>query len=194
MSRRHLKHPPQETLYRVVRAEWSDPLDASFSQMAGDRRWNTVEFPALYCCCSLPVARGITRDLFKLSGIEVEDLQPAWRPRLVELAWGGEVVDVSTPEGVAAAGFSPEYPEGVSKRLTRAAATEWHEAGDEGVACRSASLARLGFADWTGPFSRWSEIAIFTENCEARPVRTGHRDDTFWMSAGPGEEPGGVTG
>jgi len=190
MSRRTLKHA-KGTLYRVVRAGWDDPLDASFSQRAGDRRWNTVEFPALYCCCSLPVARGIARDLFKLAGIEWEDLQPAWRPRLVDLTWEGEVVDVSTPEGIAEAGFPPDYPAGVSKRLTRAAATQWHEAGDEGVACRSASLWRLGFSDWTGLHSRWSELAIFVENCGTRPVWTGHRDDPFWLSPGPGEPEAG---
>jgi hypothetical protein len=157
-------------------------MDASFSQRAGDRRWNTVEFPALYCCCSVLVARGVTRDLLRLTGAEVEDLQPAFRPRLVELAWSGEVVDVSTPEGIAAAGFAADYPAGVSKRLTRAAATQWHEEGDEGVVCRSASLWRLGFSDWTGSHSRWSELAIFVENCSVAPVRKGHRDDLEWLT------------
>lgn len=181
MSRRHLNHSAGP-LYRVVRAGWTDPLDASFSQTAGDRRWNTAEFPALYCCCSLAVARGVTRDLLKLTGAEVEDLQPSYRPRLIELAWTGDVVDVSTVEGIAAAGFPPDYPSGVSRGLTRAAATRWQAEGDEGVACRSASLWRLGFSDWTGVYSRWSELAIFVENCGTRPAWTGHRDGTDWLA------------
>jgi hypothetical protein len=182
MSRLHLSHRDRP-LYRVVRAGWPDPLDASFSQKAGDRRWNTVGFPALYCCCSVLVARGIARDLLKLAAIEVEDLQPAFRPRLVEVAWRGAVVDVSTAAGVAAAGLPPGYPAGVTKELTRSLASQWHAAGDEGVACRSASLWRLGFSDWTGPCFRWSELAIFVESCGVRPTWTGHRDDPGWLTA-----------
>jgi RES domain-containing protein len=172
-------------LYRVVRAGWSDPLDATWSQTAGDRRWNTVDFPALYCCRSLEVARAITRDLLGLAGIELEDFQPAYRPRLVEVGWAGELVDVATSPGVAAAGFPASYPEGVDRAATRRAAVRWHRQGREGIACRSASLHRLGFAEWTGPPERWSEAALFVDRCRTAPVRLGHRDDRGWLQPPP---------
>jgi RES domain-containing protein len=168
-------------LYRVVRAGWSDPLDASFSQRAADRRWNTKDFPALYCCLSEEVARAVTRDLLGVAGVEIDDLQPAYRPRLVEVGWSGEVIDVATVPGVAGAGFPASYPEGVERSTTRRAAARWHRQGREGVACRSASLSRLGFTDWTGPCERFSEAALFVDNCDAPPVLLGHRDDASWL-------------
>src|SRR5262249_61082110 len=98
--------------YRVVGGSWSGPLDATWSQMVGDRRWNTVDFPALYACLSLNVARAVTRDLLGYSGIELSDLQPAYRPRLVEIGWAGELVDVATARGGAAAGVPERDPAG----------------------------------------------------------------------------------
>jgi RES domain-containing protein len=174
-----------QALYRVVRAGWSDPLDATFSQTARDRRWNTPDFPALYCCLSLDVARAVTRDLLGFAGIEIADLQPAFRPRLVEIGWSGEVVDMATAPGVAAAGFPESYPAGVDRSATRRAAVLWHRQKREGVAGRSASLLRLGFSAWNGAPERWSEAALFVESCHTPPVRLGHRDDAGWLSVQP---------
>jgi len=168
-------------LYRVVRASWSDPLDGTWSQTMGDRRWNTVDFPALYCCLSLEVARAITRDLLGFVGVELSDLQPDYRPRLVEVGWSGELVDVATARGVAAAGFPESYPEGVARSATQRAGLRWHHQGREGVACRSASLHRLGLAEWNGPYERWSEAALFLETCRTPPVVVSHRDDALWL-------------
>ncbi len=172
-------------VYRVIRAGWEDPLDASFSQQAADRRWNTAEFPALYCCCSLPVARAVARDLFRFAGIELEDLQPEYRPCLIEVDWTGEVVDMASGEGIETAGFPSSYPSGVSKRLTREAAVVWHGDGREGVVCRSASLWRLGLRAWKPPHLRWSELAIFVDVARQRPRQTGRRDDLAWLSPKP---------
>ncbi len=180
MSRLLISHV-HRPLYRVVRAGWKDPLDASFSRTAADNRWNSLEFPALYCCCSQLVARAVTRDILRFAGVEMEDLLPAYRPRLVEVDWTGEVVDVVSVEGITAAGFAVAYPDGVPKDLTRRAASEWHQQGDQGVACRSASLWRMGFSEWSGPYSRWSELAIFTRNCRAKPHLVSHRDDLDWL-------------
>ena len=107
------KHVP---LCRVIRRGWADPLDTSYSQRASaDNRWNTPDFPALYCGCSERVSRAVARDIFRLAGIGFEDLQDAMLPQLVEIAWAGEVVDVASPEGVAAAGFPLDYPVGINK-------------------------------------------------------------------------------
>ncbi|HKH47795.1 MAG TPA: RES domain-containing protein [Thermoanaerobaculia bacterium] len=164
-------------LYRVIRAGWRDPLDASFSRRATDNRWNTSNFAALYCCGSLFVARAVTRDILRLAGVDIEDLLPDWRPRLVEIGWHGDLVDVATPEGIAAAGYSPSYPADCSKEVTRRDAERWHRDGEEGVTCRSASLWRMGFVDWTGSWPRWSEITVFVESCRTRPSLLDLRAD-----------------
>lgn len=181
-SRPHTHQP----LYRVVRAGWADPLDASFSQRAVDNRWNTAGFPALYCCCGLPVARAVTRDLLKLAAVEIEDLTPAFRPRLVEVEWSGELIDVVSAEGIAAAGFPATYPGGTSKIRTRELATGWHSEGAEGVVCRSASLWRLGFTAWTDDCSQTGESVLFVENCRTPPVKLRHRDDVSWLKPSAG--------
>lgn len=173
------RHQP---VYRVVRREWADPLDSSFSRLQSGNRWNTRDFPALYCCCSEIVARAVTLDIFRVAGVELSDLRPQVRPQLVEIQWSGRVADVSSPEGVAAAGFPSEYPSGVEPRSTQQVAAEWHAEGWEGVVCRSASLGRLGFRDWTGMHERWGELAIFVENAASPPVLLRRRRDLGWVT------------
>lgn len=177
------RHVP---VYRVVRARWDDPLDASYSRTAPDRRWNTAAFPALYCCCSIGVARAVALDVFRTAGVEIEDLQPDVRPQLVEIEWSGSVVDVASTEGVEAAGFAAEYPRGSDKAATRAAAERWHAGGAAGVCARSASLHRLGVSDWSGDHRRYAELALFFENGTAPPVLLRRRDDSGWLRARPG--------
>ena len=167
--------------YRVVRRSWADPLDASYSQTRSGNRWNTAGFPALYCCCSPWVARAVALDVFRMAGVVLEDLQSAHRPQLVEISWAGRVVDVASAEGVAAAGFPPQYPGGVSKEQTRRFAATCHEAAAEGIVCRSASLARMGFSAWTGTHAPWGELAIFTQNCQRPPRLLRCREDVEWF-------------
>ena len=62
-------------------------------------------------------------------------------------------------------------------------AVEWRGEEVEGIASRSASLARLGFTNWTGAYSRWSELAIFVDRCGTAPVQTGVQDDLGWLGA-----------
>jgi len=128
-------------LYRVVRQNCSDPLDISHSRRRhGDYRWNTPEFPALYCCCSEWVARAVALDHLRFAGVDLSDLQPGARPQLVEVEWSGKVIDAASAGGVASAGFPRDYPEGVRKDQTRRSAVEWHSTGAEGVVYRSAAL------------------------------------------------------
>lgn len=174
------RHVP---VFRVVRARWDDPLDASYSRAAPDRRWNTAAFPALYCCCSVGVARAVALDVFRAAGVEIDDLQPDVRPQLVEIEWGGSVVDVASAEGVEAAGFAVEYPRGSDTAATRAAAERWHAGGAEGVCARSASLQRLGIADWSGDHRRFAELALFVGDGATPPVLLRRRDDTGWLRA-----------
>ena len=170
-------------VFRVVRRGWVDELDTSYSQRPDvDNRWNTPDFPALYCCCSEPVARAIVRDVFRLTGADIADLQEAYRPQLVEIDWNGEVIDVVTLEGVLLAGFSEDYPHGTPHSDTQEKAAQWHAAGGAGVVCRSASLARLGFQAWRGDHAGWSELAIYTQNAKVRPAKRRRRDDLNWLA------------
>jgi hypothetical protein len=175
--------PHGHPVFRVIRAGWPDATDAAHSQRGADNRWNTREFPALCCCCSAPVARAMALDVFRLAAVVVEDLQPEVRPALAELAWTGRVVDVASADGVAAAGFPPGYPEGVSKQDTRQAAKRWHKGGHEGVVCRSASLWRRERARlrWDGEHEQWSKLAIFPLNAATRPREEGRRTDLGWL-------------
>jgi RES domain-containing protein len=172
------RHRP---VYRVVRAGWADPLDASFSRRRADRRWNTTDFAALYCCCSVTVARAVAEDVFRLAGVLAEDLQPHARPQLAEIGWEGRVVDIVSERGVAAAGFPASYPVGVDREATRAAAAGWNAGGAEGVCARSASLARRGITDWRGDHPRFGELAIFVANSHAKPVLIDRRGDDGWL-------------
>ena len=104
-----------------------------------------------------------------MAGIELADLQPAMLPQLVEIAWTGEVIHVVSPEGVAAAGFPPDYPVGIDKTQTRAAAKTWHGSGAAGVVARSASLMRLGLRGWDGDHQAWSETSVFVNNTPSAP-------------------------
>lgn len=168
---------------RVVRAGWEEPLDATFSRSAPQSRWNTEAFSALYCCCSEAVARAVARDRWRLAGVEqAAELQPAYRPQLVQLSWSGEVVDVSSQEGLAANGLPASYPGGVDKRTTRERAAGWFDAGvAAGVVCRSASLYRLGLTRWEGAHERWSEIAIWVDRAGRKPEVIVRRRDLDWL-------------
>ncbi len=168
-------------LYRVIRQGWADPLDASFSQQRDENRWNTHEFPALYCCCSLRVAAAVADDHFRRASLTLEDLQPAFRPALAEVTWTGKVVDVVSAYGVSAAGFDPEFPAKATTAQTQQAATRWHAADAEGLVCRSASLWRKGFRQWTGTHQPWGEVAVFTTNARRAPQLAARHTDLTWL-------------
>lgn len=169
----------------MVRAGHRNPLDASFSQQAKDNRWNGSAFPALYCCCSIRVARAVTRDLFKFAGVELAELRPPWRPKVAAVSWKGEVADVASAEGLKVARLPADYPLGVEKAKTRALAARWHKAGCEGVVARSASLSRLGLRTFEGGHAAWGELAIFVNNARRRPRMSAVRVPSNWLRPGP---------
>ena len=178
---RSVRHD-HEPLYRLVRASWSDPLDASFSRGQSSNRWNPPSaFAALYTCCGESVARAVVLDLLKYAGVVFDDLRPEVRPQLAEISWAGEVVDVASAEGVAAAGFPPTYPKDVDHQQSQPRAVEWHAGGSEGVMCRSASLERMGISTWDGVHNLWGEVAIFVENARRQPRLIRRRTDLDWL-------------
>ncbi len=168
-----------EPIYRVVRANWRDPLDATFSQNSVDNRWNTKTFSALYCCCSEPVMIAVAEDILGYAGVDLSDLQPDYLPHKVEISWSGNVVDVITEEGITAIGFPSQYPANVDKSQTRILSEEWFATDKEGVVGRSASLMRKGFTKWAGQHEQWSEVAIFTSNTAIPPTMISRTNLTF---------------
>ena len=68
-----------DPVFRVIRKNWGDPLDASFSQNNADNRWSTVDFPALYCCCSEQGSVAVAEDVFAYAAVHLSDLQPEYR-------------------------------------------------------------------------------------------------------------------
>jgi hypothetical protein len=108
--------------------------------------------------------------------VDRSDLQPEYRPQLVQIGWSGNVVDVVTADGVNTAGFPPNYPAGVSKSQTRKLAEEWFAARADGVVCRSASMQRKGFLNWIGIHENWSEVAIFVDNVATKPAQISRTD------------------
>lgn len=171
-----------------------DPLDASFSQKVEDNRWNTRDFPALYCCCSERVARAIVLDRLRRGNMELADLTPDTSPQLVELEWSGPVADLASGDGLAAAGFPHTYPEDVTVQQCQEAAAMWHTQRIQGVLSRSAAIHRIGLpAEWREPHQPWGEVAIYTRNARVKPTMKRRREDdtrlrperpTTWASDG----------
>lgn len=190
MTPRTLVHD-HTPLFRVVRRGFADPLDASFSRGARDNRWNDSEFPALYGGCSERVARAVTLDVLGFAGLLLDELQDGALPQLVEIDWQGELVDASSPEGVAALELPPTYPRATDKEHTRAIARELWQARHEGVLGRSPSLSRIGFDHWNGDHRGWGELALFVDHL-TRPVRlVRRRTDLDWLSGVTTDHPPG---
>ncbi len=180
-------------IFRVVRRSWTDPLETAFSKRTPrGNRWNTQEFAALYCCCSEIVARAVVLDVFRLAGVEFEELQPAYQPQLAEISWEGEVLDVSSVGGISAAGLPDDYPRNVDHASCQTLAAKWQAEGCEGLVCRSASVARLGYSSWEGPHVPWGELVIFVENARRRPHLVRRREDTEWLAGIVAEEAPGI--
>ncbi len=113
--------------------------------------------------------------------VTLDDFIDAGLPQLCEVAWTGRVVDVASDHGVREAGFPSNYPQRVGYGDTQAKGAEWHSGGHEGVLCRSASMSRLGWNDWSGQHEGWSEAAIFVENAVQDPALVNRRRDLEWL-------------
>jgi len=165
-----------EPVFRVIRKNWGDPLDASFSQNNNNNRWNTGDFPALYCCCSEDVAVAVAEDVFAYAGVNLSDLQPEYRPQVARISWSGDVVDVISVKGIQGVGLPIGYPAGVEKSQTRNLAEQWVKDGSEGVVSRSASMMKKGFSNWNGDHEPWGELAVFVSKVKTRPSLMSRHD------------------
>jgi RES domain-containing protein len=124
----------------VAKPEWADPFDTTFSARSGGR-WNPPgSFGVLYLNADERVASANARQWFAHNGgFSVLDLQPARRPVAVACTFRQELVDVVSPEGVAAIGLPSRYPWKVPRSDCQPIGERLHAAGERGIACRSAA-------------------------------------------------------
>lgn len=133
---------------RVADPQWQDPLDGSYSMRAG-RRWNAPgSFPVVYLNATVEVARANCDGWFAGQPFGPLDVDPEMAPILVETEVpDAEYADAVTAGGCAALGLPATYPFDA-----RGASVPWSacqpvgqrlwDAGERGLACRSAALAR----------------------------------------------------
>jgi RES domain-containing protein len=164
-----LRHVHREGVYfRVCDPDWTDCGDTSHNRRMGGR-WNPRgRFGALYLNATREVAAANARVNFAGEMHLLHDLRPEYRPDLQSFEVpAAEYLDAVTPEGVAELGLPAGYPGRVGWRRCQAVGLAAYEAGEPGVACRSAAEADAG--DWVG-----EELALFDRGgagTGARPRR-----------------------
>ena len=130
---------------RVADPDWEDPLDGRYAARRGGR-WNPpTSFPVVYLCASVAVARAnVYRSLAGLP-YGPEDLEPERGPMLVSTTVAeARYVDAVTRRGLESLGLPATYPRTRSgrpvlhRRCQPIGLAAW-EAGERGIACRSAA-------------------------------------------------------
>lgn len=150
--------------YRVCKPEWVACSDTSYAKRFGGR-WNPPEeFGALYLCATIEVAAAVARTQHVGRAIPLFSLRPSRRPQLQRYSiQENTFVDVVTKAGVVAAGLPANYPYAVEREQCWPVARRAHQAGDRGIACRSA--AECGPEVWLG-----EELAVFDNGPMPRQV------------------------
>lgn len=143
--------------FRIADPAWADPLDATYSVARGGR-WNPpASFPVLYLNRDLHSSRANLARKFAGRPYGPEMLHPAHAPVLIQATVDDAAfVDAVTDEGCIELGLPVTYPvdeKGAEVgwgRCQPIGSKAW-EAGEAGVACRSAAIP-----DRTG-----EELALF---------------------------------
>lgn len=167
---------------RVTRPHHDDPYDPTWAREHGGR-WNPPgSFPTLYLNADVATARRQIMRLLEDTVVEPDDLAAdAYQLVGAYLPAGQVAADVVTSGGVAAVGLPPTYPADADGRrvgheVCQAIGVEAHEAGLDGVHCRSAATldgAGRELAWWPRdrrvvpaadgrrlPYSRWRAPAV----------------------------------
>jgi RES domain-containing protein len=137
--------PADHLWLRVCRPDWDDPFDPGFAALRGGRWTPPGSWPTLYLSRDLATARLQVARLLEGTMVTPDDLtDDAFELVAARLPRGQEAADVVTAEGIAAAGLPPGYPvddrgERVARAACQTVAAEAHDAGLDGVECRSAA-------------------------------------------------------
>ena len=125
--------------YRVCKPEWSDCTDTAFSAVYGGR-WNPPgEHRVLYLNRTVRMAARKAIENFAGEAHSLFDLRPERRPSLQTFAVEeAEYVDAVTDPGVESLGLPVSYPDGVGWEECQPLGRELYQAGERGVACRTA--------------------------------------------------------
>ncbi len=161
---------------RVADPNWQDPLSGEYAQAKGGR-WNAPGcFDVIYLNASRNVARAQVRHKLEPRGIRPEDLDPSQGPVLVQAEVPEDrYVDATTDRGLDSLGLPRSYPLDASGQVVAHAASRpigqraW-DAGEPGIACRSAARAASGGGE---------ELAYFNRT----PLRVGQAEqfgDWYW--------------
>lgn len=138
---RHLRRSGR--YFRVCDATWADCGTTEPSKIFGGR-WNAPgRFGVLYLCATRAVAAANARWIYERDGrFTLFDRAPDRRPHLQEFTIRpSRFVDAVTGTGLAALGLPRTYPIGASYAQCRAAGAKAYDAGERGIACRSAAEA-----------------------------------------------------
>lgn len=131
--------PRGGSYYRVCKPGWADCTDSSFSQVHGGW-WNAPgAHRVLYLNRTVRMAALQAMENFRGEAHSLFDLRPDRRPRLQAFdVPQDEYVDAVTDEGLAALGLPAEYPEGVEWNQCQPIGQVAYDAGEPGIACRTA--------------------------------------------------------
>jgi len=130
---------------RVADPDWSDPLSAEHARRRGGR-WNPPgSFGVIYLNDSVALARAQVLRQLEPRAIRPEDLAPEAGPVLVHTRVpSDEYVDAVSDEGLDELGLPATYPVdergiGVPHAVCQALGQAAWDAGEPGIACRSAA-------------------------------------------------------
>lgn len=158
--------------FRVAEADWSNPLDASFSMQDNGQRWNPPSVSCLYLNTDEETARANVSKLYDGLPYGPGDFDPATAPLLVGVYIpDGQAADAYTDAGLAALGLPATYPYYANGALIPHAICQpigqsVFDAGLDGVDCRSAVPGGT------------RELAWFPRN--SQPIQTSRRPFQRW--------------
>jgi RES domain-containing protein len=132
--------------FRIADPAWADPLDATTYSVARGGRWNPPgSFPVLYLNRDLRTSRANLARKFAGRPYGPEMLHPALAPVLIQTTVDDAAfVDAVTDEGCIELGLPVTYPvdangDEISWNRCQPIGSRAWEAGETGVACRSAA-------------------------------------------------------
>lgn len=154
------------TYFRVCKPGWADCADTQYSQIRGGR-WNPAgEHRVLYLNRTIRMAALQAVANFSGEAHSLFDLRTDRRPHLQAFAVSSDdYVDVVTPDGIAAVGLPPTYPDGAGWDTCQVIGHAAFAGGERGIACRTACEG--------GGDPDHEELALFDR--DGRPAQPGER-------------------